>query len=1180
MALVCQFAIAQVQQTSYRGAFAPAPTTMWTNGWTNFDPNTATYGAVTTVVSADITSNVTWTKDKVYELNGLITVRNNATLTIQAGTVIRSNVSASALVITRGSKLNAIGTAAEPIVFTSKNAANARNRGDWGGIVMLGKARYNLNNGENYIEGLSQTVNTQFGGGTSPIDNDNSGTLKYVRIEFAGYVFSPNNELNGLTMGAVGSGTTIDYVQVSYSNDDSFEWFGGSVNCKHLVAFNGLDDDFDTDNGYKGIVQFGLSIKDPLAADISTSECFESDNNAGGTATSDSYGDFTSAVFTNFTCIGGNSRPNGAGGFVTPNSLHDKALRLRRATQLKVFNSIFLDFKKGLQVENTLTDGYAIAGTLKFKNNLIASPTPFATSTVTSASGLTTWFNTTAFDNKTYSSSTGILTRPYNTSSASNYLTITNNDDTANIDYRPASTDATTGASFTDASFTGLIAVGTAPAVTPTVNYCKGAVASALNATMTETGVSLRWYTSATIATFTTTAPVPLTTTVGTKSYWVAEVNAEGVASGRAKIDVFTAAAPLVALGNITGTAAVGPAVGTATEFTYTVPASDEFSVVDYLWTVPLGATIVSGQGTNSIVVKYNNVPSGLLKIGNITVQARNAAFCGGAVKSLAITAVLPAAPGAIKMTNNLVSTSTAITSFAQFMGQTTELTLTATAVAAATSYVWELPTGVNLLNKGAVTSTTTLLYNAYPFRVAVSRPTSVGNEYYQVVTTTYANGITIAEASRFVVGGKLTNGVLVAPVGGYMTTSSSTTNVLADQTGNTGVFKANAVGVSFTVVNGVTVNPAYPIVASTSNAITVNFAGVTSANTFNFNTTAATPVSTNVLRIGVKSRNGVGVSVTANATAANPTTTSTAKLLTLTAVRPAAVATVAGQIVGLCGEGSYNYTMVASPLASSYEITAPAGSVVTSANNLSNATNVLNTSDLTFTVVYPAGFVATTAAPKSLVIRSINGINSSATNKTVTLATAMAAVGVATGSAGITTFTRCANQTFTVPAVVGATEYVWTVADGAVIVTGQGTRTVEVDFSAVAASKTSNKLTVVAKNACLAATTAKAITLTSTACPVAPRFAAPVAVSATEVYPNPASSEFNIDVTGVNGDSVSVSVYSYNGAVAVNPFTVQLVEGANTINQNIASLGSGIYFVRVVNNANNEVIVKKLIKG
>jgi len=1207
LALVCQFAIAQVQQTSYRGAFAPAPTAMWTDGWANFDPNNKSYGEVTTPVSADITSNVTWTKDKVYELTRLITVRNNATLTIQAGTVIRSNAQASALVITRGAKLIANGTLTDPIVFTSKNNAGSRQRGDWGGIVMLGKARYNTNNGVNYIEGLTQSVLTEFGGGTSPIDNDNSGSLKYVRIEFAGYVFAPNNELNGLTMGAVGSGTTIDYVQVSYSNDDSFEWFGGSVNCKHLVAFNGLDDDFDVDSGFKGIVQFGLSIKDPLAADISTSEAFEVDNNAGGSDTTvlQSYGDFTSAVFTNITCIGPNARPNGLGGFVSPNGLHDKALRLRRASQPKIFNSIFLDHKKGLVIESLSSNAAAIADNLKFKNNLIVSPIAFksdgsgnttTTSTPTTAQVLA-WFN--ASGNTTYTTNTGLLTRPYDLTSATNYKTITDNTDEVNIDYRPVQfSDAYTGASFTDASLSGLIAVGNAPAVTPAVTYCKGEVATALNATMTETGVSLRWYTTFTTTTvdgqiiktpkltvFTTTAPVPATTTVGTKSYWVAEVNASGAVSGTAKIDVMTAAAPLIALGTITGTTAVGHAVGTATEITYTVPASEEYSVVDYLWTVPLGANIVSGQGTNEIVVNYNNVPAGLLKIGNITVQARNGAFCGGVAKTLAITAVLPAAPAAIKMTDALLPlknvtvggvttpTAVALTSFAPYMGQATELTLTATPVAAASSYVWELPTGVNLLNLGAVTSTDQQFYSLYPFTVPVTtvvngiatttplRPTTAGNVYYEINRTTYANGTTITT-------GKMIR--IARPANGSLPAITAFNLTLANQ---------NIEGVTTNKTNeGVTINPAYPIVSSTSNAITVNFADVTSANTFNYNTTAATPVSTNVLRIGVKSRNGVGVSVTANATAVNPTTPSTAKLLTLTAVRPAAVSTVSGQITGLCGNGSYNYTMVASPLASSYEITAPAGSVVTSANHLSNATNVLTTSDLTFTVVYPSAFTINTltaTADKSLVIKSINGINSSATNKTVTLATAM---GVPVSANG--TFTRSATQSFTVPAVVGATEYVWAVADGAQIVSGQGTTTVVVDFAAVSVLKTTNTLKVSAKNACGVLSSAKSILLTTPA-PAARLVAQDeVAVSATEVYPNPASSEFNIDVTGANGDSVTVSVYSYDGSVVVNPFTVQLVEGSNTINQNIASLRSGIYFVRVVNNANNEVIVKKLIKG
>ncbi|MEY4835572.1 MAG: hypothetical protein RI980_1687, partial [Bacteroidota bacterium] len=250
-ALIANLGMAQIEQVTYRGGFDPALSTQWTDSWTNFDPQNAVYPDVTgiitqgstatTVISNDITSNTTWVTGRVYELNGTIYVRNNATLTIQPGVIIRSNVAASALFVTRGSKLNAIGTASQPIVFTSKNAAGSRNRGDWGGIVLLGKGRVNQGTGTNFIEGVSQTVDTQYGGGSAPINNDNSGTLKYVRIEFAGYVYSPNNELNGLTMGGVGSGTTIDYVQVSYSNDDSFEWFGGSVDCKHLVALNGLD---------------------------------------------------------------------------------------------------------------------------------------------------------------------------------------------------------------------------------------------------------------------------------------------------------------------------------------------------------------------------------------------------------------------------------------------------------------------------------------------------------------------------------------------------------------------------------------------------------------------------------------------------------------------------------------------------------------------------------------------------------------------------------------------------------------------------------------------------------------------------------------------------------------------------------------------------------------------------
>ena len=159
----------------------------------------------------------------------------------------------AALIAERGGKLIAKGTATEPIVFTSEEVAGSRKPGDWGGIILCGKAKNNQT--EQQIEGGPRTKH----GGAD--DADNSGALSYVRIEFAGYPFQKDKEINGLTLGSVGSGTEIDHVQVSYSNDDSFEWFGGTVNCKYLVAYKGWDDDFDTDNGFSGKVQYGLSLR-------------------------------------------------------------------------------------------------------------------------------------------------------------------------------------------------------------------------------------------------------------------------------------------------------------------------------------------------------------------------------------------------------------------------------------------------------------------------------------------------------------------------------------------------------------------------------------------------------------------------------------------------------------------------------------------------------------------------------------------------------------------------------------------------------------------------------------------------------------------------------------------------------------------------------------------------------
>ena len=365
--------------TAYRGAFAPAPTRQWTESWTNFDPQNTAYGTPNVMVNAadSIISNTTWTRDNVYQLNGPIYVSNNATLTIEPGTVIRGNTGNSALIVARGAKLIAEGTPCNPIVFTSNQAAGARTPGAWGGVILLGNANNNQGT-NNLIEGLDNTDGRNFHGGTD--DADNSGILKYVRIEYSGFVFSANNEINGLTLGSVGNGTTLDYVQVSHGDDDAFEWFGGSVNAKHLVAYKTKDDDFDSDNGYSGTVQYALGIKDPNISDVSQSEGFESDNSATGIA-----GQLpkTSAKFYNVTQIGAfRCASNADASGVAPTALfqHRRGARVRRNSDLKIVNSILMNNWRGLFIDDAIVAGQLTQPTSAnynedsalFRNNIIA----------------------------------------------------------------------------------------------------------------------------------------------------------------------------------------------------------------------------------------------------------------------------------------------------------------------------------------------------------------------------------------------------------------------------------------------------------------------------------------------------------------------------------------------------------------------------------------------------------------------------------------------------------------------------------------------------------------------------------------------------------------------------------------------------------------------------------------
>ena len=357
-----------VEVTNYRGAFAPAPVAQWTENWANYDPQNAFYAAPTVTVTGVITANTTWTKNNVYLLQGVVYVDSLVTLTIEAGTLVRgdANTVISSLVVQRGATILANGTPCNPIVFTSSKAIGARVRGDWGGLTILGRGLTNQGTNVN-IEGIGATEpRARYGGNNNA---DNSGSLKYIRIEYAGFAIAANNELNSLTFGGVGSGTTVDYIQTSFGNDDAFEWFGGAVNCKHLVAYRTLDDDFDTDFGYSGTVQFGIGIKDPAIADapaVSTSEGFESDNNGTAPFTPTPK---TSASFYNITQIGAFRCGSNAGGITQPTADgFRRGVRLRRNTELKIFNSIFMNNWRGL-----IMDADVIAnGLAAFKNNIIA----------------------------------------------------------------------------------------------------------------------------------------------------------------------------------------------------------------------------------------------------------------------------------------------------------------------------------------------------------------------------------------------------------------------------------------------------------------------------------------------------------------------------------------------------------------------------------------------------------------------------------------------------------------------------------------------------------------------------------------------------------------------------------------------------------------------------------------
>ena len=310
-----------------------------------------------TTLTGTINTTTTLTADKVWTLKGYVYVTDGAKLIIQPGTTIISDISEKgALCIERGAQIIAEGTATKPIVFTSGKIAGERTPGDWGGIVILGRAKTNRTSEPTIEGGIGRPY-----GGTN--DLDNSGVLKYVRIEYAGIAAMPNSEINALTLGGVGSGTIIENVQTIYANDDAFEFFGGTVNAKNLYAFATADDDFDFDFGYTGTITNGVSKRDPQFVDNGDAgNGVECDNDGTGSPAQP----YTHPKLLNMILVG----PNVS----TALANHNLGLRFRRATQFTMKNSVIWGWMKGgLSLESNETAQFVKDGVSVFENNSVGT---------------------------------------------------------------------------------------------------------------------------------------------------------------------------------------------------------------------------------------------------------------------------------------------------------------------------------------------------------------------------------------------------------------------------------------------------------------------------------------------------------------------------------------------------------------------------------------------------------------------------------------------------------------------------------------------------------------------------------------------------------------------------------------------------------------------------------------
>ncbi|HEX6749491.1 MAG TPA: fibronectin type III domain-containing protein [Longimicrobium sp.] len=322
-------------------------------------------------ISTDITSNRRFDSDSVYVLGAFVHVANGATLTIEEGTRIEG-LPNSALFILRGAKILAIGTAQKPIVFTSNRPAGQRQPGDWGGLIIVGNGVINradpiLLEGSN-TGGTNYAV-TYSGGGNNA---DDSGELRYVRVEFAGFGPAPDQELNSFTFAAVGSGTRLSFLQSMAGLDDSYEWFGGAVDAKYLVSYESGDDHFDASEGFSGRNQFLIAYQDTIipprngAGNTSSDpQGIENDGcNGANCVNGFASQPYTVPIFANFTLVGLRNTP------VSIPAAGGRGMVLRRGTGGYYVNGIVARWPVAISIRDAATNDHLTAGDLQLKNIL------------------------------------------------------------------------------------------------------------------------------------------------------------------------------------------------------------------------------------------------------------------------------------------------------------------------------------------------------------------------------------------------------------------------------------------------------------------------------------------------------------------------------------------------------------------------------------------------------------------------------------------------------------------------------------------------------------------------------------------------------------------------------------------------------------------------------------------